>query len=317
MAITTTSNLPPEVLQTFQMRLLAIKIPGLIHNVAAMRVMMPKNGGTTSRHRRYAKFALPLAPVGNTGVNPPSQNTTAIDIDVKLQLYGTSVIINEQVILQNQDPVLNYFTKLLGINLRETEDVLTRDMLASTSSFINCVNGGNGDNPTNLGDQDVNNVVQSLLNNDATMIMDSIEGADKFATAPVRECYLALASTRLYSDIQSLTGFEATSQYPSPMNELRNEFGAVRNLRFLISSIGSVVRNASNRGADVFNVFCVAQEAYGITHQDGYSAQLVYTPPQFSGPLAMNASLAWKAMFGSRIYNDQWVLALRCTQLRG
>ncbi len=40
--------------------------------------------------------------------------------------------------------VLNEAAKLLGISLRETEDELTRDMLASTAVVIACVNGFNG-----------------------------------------------------------------------------------------------------------------------------------------------------------------------------
>jgi hypothetical protein len=61
-----------------------------------------------------------------------------------MQFYGTYVSINEQVPLQTQEPVLNEAAKLLGISLRETEDELTRDMLASTAVVIACVNGVNG-----------------------------------------------------------------------------------------------------------------------------------------------------------------------------
>ncbi len=204
-------------------------------------------------------------------------------------------------------------TKLLGINLRETEDILTRNMLASTSSFINCVGGSNGDVPTEITRSDIDDSIRSLVTNDATMILDSVDGADKFGTAPVRSGYIAMANSRIISDLEAVDGFESVSQYPSAMSEMRNEWGAVSNLRFLISSIGSVVENASNLGASVYNVFCVGMESYGITHQDGYVTQLVYSPPALSGPLAMNASLGWKTMMGTRIYNDQWCLALRCT----
>ena len=51
------------------------------------------------------------------------------------------MILNEQVTLQNQDPVLNEAAARLGVSLRQTEDQLTRDMLASTASFINCTGG--------------------------------------------------------------------------------------------------------------------------------------------------------------------------------
>jgi hypothetical protein len=62
----------------------------------------------------------------------------------------------------------------------QTEDQLTRDMLASTASFINCTAGFNGDNPTNLTRSDIDDVVRALLGNNAYTIMDNIEGEDKF-----------------------------------------------------------------------------------------------------------------------------------------
>lgn len=61
---------------------------------------------------------------------------------------------------------------------------MTRDMLASTASFINCVGGTNGDNPTNLTRSDVDDVTKTLLGNNAYTILDNIEGEDRFGTAP-------------------------------------------------------------------------------------------------------------------------------------
>lgn len=51
---------------------------------------------------------------------------------------------NRKCTLQGQDPVLNECAARLGVSLRQTEDTLTRDMLASTASFVNCVGGVNG-----------------------------------------------------------------------------------------------------------------------------------------------------------------------------
>ena len=116
----------------------------MIHKIAAMLKNMPRNGGTTLRMRRYNPLNTALVPLGNSGVTPPAQNLTAVDIDAKISFYGTYVILNEQVTLQNQDPVLNECAARLGVSLRQTEDTLTRDMLASTASFINCTGGTNG-----------------------------------------------------------------------------------------------------------------------------------------------------------------------------
>ena len=199
------------------------------------------------------------------------------------------------------------------MSLRQTEDQLTRDMLASTASFINCTGGVNGDNPTEITRSDVDEVVRTLLNNNAYTIMDNIEGEDKFGTAPVRDAYFALCSTQLTGNLDNVAGFIQKNQYPAPMNALRSEWGAIGNLRFLISSIGSVTLNASNLGNNVYNIFCVGMEAYGCVEQDGYSASFIYRPPIYDGPLALNASVGYKFAETPRITNDLWVINLRAT----
>ena len=201
----------------------------------------------------------------------------------------------------------------MGVALRQTEDQLTRDMLASTAAFINCVGGVNGDSPTEITRTDVDDIVRALLGANAYTITDNIEGADKFATAPVRDAYFALCSTQLTGDLDNVAGFIQKNQYPSPMNALESEWGAVGNLRFLVSSIGSVTQNASLGGADVYNIFCVGMEAYACINQDGYSATFIYRPPIYDGPLALNASVGYKFAEVPRILNDEWVLNLRAT----
>lgn len=209
--------------------------------------------------------------------------------------------------------VLNEAAQRLGVAMRQTEDELTRNMLASTASFIDCTAGFNGDSPTEITRPDINKVVRTLLNNNAYTVLDHIEGEDRFGTAPVRDAYFALASTQLTSDLDGVAGFIQKTQYPAPMNALRSEWGAAGNLRFLVSSIGSVTPNASVNGADVYNIFCVGMEAYACIEQDQYSASFIYRPPIYDGPLAQNCTVGYKFAEVPRILNDLWVINLRCT----
>lgn len=310
---TTTSVLPAPVQQSFSYKLLSVPVPYMIHNIPAMLKQMPRNGGTTLRMRRYNPLATATVPLGNSGVTPPPQQLTAVNIDAEMDFYGTYIILNEQVTLQNQDPVLNEAAQRLGVSLRQTEDELTRNMLASTASSINCVGGTNGDNPTNITRSDVDTVIRTLADNNSYTIAEHIEGEDRFGTAPVRDAYFALGSTNLIGDLEAVQGFIAKAQYPNQMHTLRPEWGSVSNLRFLLSSIGSVTPNASGLGNDVYNIFCVGMEAYAVVEQDGYSAQFIYRPPIYDGPLAMNASVGYKFAQVPRITNDAWVINLRAT----
>ena len=59
-----------------------------------------------------------------------------------------------------------------------------RDMLASTAAFINCTNGLNGDNPTEITRPDIDTVVRTLRGNNAYSFLSGIDGENKFGTAP-------------------------------------------------------------------------------------------------------------------------------------
>jgi len=104
MAITTTTLLPAPVQQSFSFKLLSVPTPSLIHKIPAMKKQMPRNGGTTLRMRRYNALSTAMVPLGNSGVTPPAQTLSAVDIDARMSFYGTYIQINEQVTLQAQDP---------------------------------------------------------------------------------------------------------------------------------------------------------------------------------------------------------------------
>jgi N4-gp56 family major capsid protein len=152
-----------------------------------------------------------------------------------------------------------------------------------------------------------------LLGADAHMFLSGVEGENKFGTAPVRNAYFALCNTDLTGNLNNVNGFINQANYPSQHKILDSEWGSVQNLRFLVSSIGSKVPGASSNGNTVYNVFCVAKEAYGCIHQDGATAQFIYRPAQFTGPLAQNVTVGYKFATVPRLLNDQWVLKLQCT----
>ena len=208
---------------------------------------------------------------------------------------------------------MNECAARLGVSLRQTEDQLTRDMLAATAAFMNCVGGVNGDVPTELTLTDIQSVVKTLLGNNAKTLLDNIEGEDRFGTGPVRNAYFGMMHTDVTSNLEAVQTFIQVNNYPSPMNALHSEWGTVGSVRFLVSSIGSVSQNASALGANVYNIFITGTEAYACIEQDGYSASFIYRPPIYDGPLALNASVGYKFAEVPRLLNDTWLINLRTT----
>ena len=132
-------------------------------------------------------------------------------------------------------------------------------------------------------------------------------------TGPVRDAYLALGHTRLSKDLNNINGFISKWNYPNDNRVLRSEWGSVNNVRFMLSSVGSITPNASLLGADVYNVFVQGMEALACVEQDNYSARFLYRPPVFSDPLFQNVTIGYVFAEVPRILNDLWITNMRCT----
>lgn len=277
-------------------------------------ITMDQQAGDILRRRRYKNLLTAPVPLGNGIVNPPAQQLTALDIDARIDWYGTYLILQEQVMLINEDPVLNSSVSTLGQSLRETEDQLARSMMESGAPPINCTGGTNGDNPTNISPLDCSKAVRLLRTANAQFIMDIIEGENKYGTGPVRTAFFGLGHTNLSADLDQMVGFQNVAQYANNANLLMAEWGAMRNIRFLLSSVGSITPNASANLRDVYNIFIPGQESYDMVDLDGYSAQFIYAPPEIASPaLRLYQTAGWKMAQVFNITNTSWIVNLRCT----
>lgn len=210
--------------------------------------------------------------------------------------------------------VLNEAAARLGQSMRETEDELIRDMLTGTASVINCTNGVNGDNPTEITRADIDNVVATLQNNDCDFITNMIGGENKFGTGPVRDAYFGLGDTNLIGQLENVNGFTNKAQYPNQQNVLSAEWCSIGNVRFYLSSRGSVTENGSLLGNDVFNIFIGGQESYTKIEQNSISAKFIYHPAGHGDdPAELRQTAAWRMAQVPRITNDAWIISLRCT----
>lgn len=223
----------------------------------------------------------------------------------------------EQVILQDQEGVLAWVSERLAVAMRQAEDLILRDYIVSAASQINAGGGSNGDNPTNLGVSDFSLVATTLDTNNAYKFMSGIEGMDRFGTGPVRSAYFMLSSTELQTDFDALTGSGFLSQwnYPTNSSALPAEYGSVFNIRILTSSEAPVARAASANGQDVYYNTVLGKQAITHINQDGYSMNLIYRDPYYSGMLAQNATLAVKFAQAQAITQDTAIRNLLATRL--
>lgn len=209
--------------------------------------------------------------------------------------------------------VLSWVTERLGVAMRQAEDIILRDFLLSAASVYNCRGGLNGDNPTELTVLDISAVASALDTNNAFKFLSGKQGEDRFGSAPIRSAYFFLTSTEVQPTFDAIQQFTSSWNYPNQNDVIYSEYGALLNARIFTSSESAVQRTSSMNGADVFNNMMVGRESYGHIDQDGFSSQLLYRPPIYSGPLALNGTLGVKFAQAQAILQETFLRNVRCT----
>ncbi|HEY5236105.1 MAG TPA: N4-gp56 family major capsid protein [Rhabdochlamydiaceae bacterium] len=308
------ATLPPQIQQRYNAKLLSTPERNLVHMLFATPVELPDNQGFIDRQSRYDRLDLFPVPLDDAQTNPPAQQLNRVDVDCRVRVYATYIVLTRQVTITNEDPVLNSAAARLGQSLRETQDSLVRDELEATASIINCVGGTNGDLPTEMALSDVDDVVTVLQNNSGEYITQIVEADLKFGTAPVGDSYGCMLTTQMIPVLNNIQGFIRKFQYPHISETLATEWGGVNNVRFFVSEQGSITPNASLLGANIANAFVSAKEAYKVVWQTGGKARFIYLPPGYNNDPCMLRHTAGCSMYqGQCITNDLWLQNLRST----
>jgi len=307
MSITDSVKLPPAVKDYYDRIILMTAYPNLIYGRASQKRTLPEKMGTNVLFRRYPKLSTVPIPL-KEGVTPQGTELSVVDIKATVSLYGNYVTINDQVQYTVQDKVLNEAAKLLGQNMGQTYDEVTRDVLASTSSVIICSNGQNESTPTELTKKDIDAAIKTLITNDAKMISEVITGSTSITTTPIRPAFLGFIHSNLLDDLETVSNFVDTSRY-SKQTILDYEWGATGNVRWTYTSAGSVTSGSP----DVYNNIIVGKEASAVVNLKGDTGDFYIKPLGSSGssdPLNQRGTVGWKHGFTARILNDSFAVNL-------
>src|SRR5271168_4855350 len=234
--ITSIYNMAPELPLQFSEDLLSTPMFNLIHSFGCDRHYAESHIGKTTRMSRYERLSTNGGQLDGSGIDPAPEVPVRTDIDATMEIYAKSIVTNEQVVLYENSKTLTKFTALLGQWLREKEDLLMRDLFSSSVSYINATGGMNGDQPSNISLNDVNNIENILLANDACSMLTALEATLKFGTAGVRDAFIALANTNLAADLQKVEGVLLKNAYPTQEGIRPEEYCSISRFRFFVSS---------------------------------------------------------------------------------
>lgn len=311
--ITNIQNMAPELPVQASEDLLSTPMFNLIHSFGVDLHHAESYVGKTTRMSRFERLSTEGGQLDGSGIDPASEVPVRTDIDATMEIYAKSIVTNEQVVLYENSKTLTKFTALLGQWLREKEDLLMRDLFASSVSYINCTGGLNGDQPSNISLNDVNNIENILLGNDARTMLTDLQATLRFGTAGVRDAFIALANTNLCADLQKVQGVLLKSAYPTQEGIRPEEYCSISRFRFFVSSKGAKTPGISMLGRTVYTIPMYGLEAAAKIEQNNYTAVIGYRPPWVVSSVAQNSQLYAKFAIARAITNQNWISGLNAT----
>lgn len=112
------NTMPPQVQQRYNAKLLSTPERNLVHMLGATPVELPDNQGFIDRQSRYDRLNLFTVPMDDAQTNPPAQQLNRVDVDCRVRVYATYIVLTRQVTITNEDPKVYGVSKSSLIDLK-------------------------------------------------------------------------------------------------------------------------------------------------------------------------------------------------------
>lgn len=317
MANTSRTQIPIEVNNFYDRRLLDKAIPAFVHNRFAQVRDIPANSGTNViKFRRYGLLTAQTTAL-TEGVTPEGKQLSVTDITATVLQYGDFITLTDKVLTETYDPILTETAEILGEQAGDSLDQLCRDVLvagasvqyASTATQTSEVSAA-----MKITRDEVKQVVRTLKGNNAKMITSMIDPSDGVSTTPIGRAYIGIVSEDVAYDLDDATGWIPVEKYPNKSMVMPDEIGSLGGVRFIETSNAYVELAAGASSNDVHHVLIFGQNAYAQTRISGKALMNIVKPLGSAGtadPLDQRTTSGWKAWYVAKVLNANFIVDLQ------
>lgn len=325
MAITTTTQLTPNI-SGFYSRTLLDRLNALtVYLGYGVEKPVPKNNGTQVTFRRYANLSNATTAL-TEGVTPAGAQLSKTDYAATLAQYGNFVTITDWVNLAGLDPVLTEAAQILGDNAAQTLDVIARDVLCAGTS-VEYAGAATSTATVNaaISAADLWKAENFLARNNVMEINERIMPANADNTYAIDPGYIAIGHTDLRKDFEDIgTGFIKAREYANQKKLLPGEIGSHGRIRVILTGNGKITSGGGasgttfrNDGAnnDVYFIVVFGKGAYGNSRIGPRAIENIVKGFGSAGsadPLNQRATSGWKANYVCKILSDLRLVRIEC-----
>lgn len=299
-----TGQLSPEVMTYYEKVFLARAEYEMNLKEGAQMRTHPVNSGQTVNFTRYTPLTIVTTPLGEAS-NPVTCAITASTVSMTLSEYGLTVPTSKLHTLISIDSNLKEKIELVGQNMGETLNRLTRAELQNGSSYY-----GNDHDVTSLAAGD------TLDACDIRMIVRNLE-LDK---AMKYKDGFYIGKTDPYSKINLMadTAWLNAKTYSDVKDLYKGEMGELLGVRWLLNKdVSSGIEATSVAASAVvrFYTYVHGDNAFGVYDlaQDKPKLYILPNVVDSNSPAGRVSIISWAGAFATKILNEDWVETCRFT----
>ena len=306
---TATGTLSDEMKTFYDKVLLTRTVPKLVHTKFGQRKQIPAHGGRIIEFRKFSALAVATTPLTEGVLFTALKDLTVTATTATVAQYGDAVGFSDIVSTTTIDPLLTEASEILGEQAGETIDELVRDVIAAgttilyASTAVSRVTVGAAMTATPA---DIQRIALQMELNRARKI-------DGF--------YQAITHPRVIFDLMRTQEWRDAQNYHQTGRQFTGEVGQLFGIKFWTTDKAKFFADAGVGGTvDVYTIICVGQEAFGVVDLAGHNLKTIFQPLGSAGtadPLAVNSTMGWKVVFGTKRLQEAFLLRYECATSTG
>ena len=305
MTAQTTSSLSQEMSTYYEKVFLARAEYEYIFSQGAQMRTQPANEGKSVVFTRHTPLATATTAL-TEGTNPAEVNLTATNVTATLVEYGNTVKISRFLDLTSIDRNNKEKIEVVGQNMGETLDELTRNELftGATTQFA-----GSKAALTDVGVTDILNVAELRKAVRTLKLAKARRYQDRIAP------WLGKVGPNTSYDLTTDSTFLSADIYDNGAEKLYNgELGKILGVRLIESPNQTETVDAGASSADIFSNFIHGSDAFGCIDLVGDKPQLYIIPHtkiDSGNPAGRFSTVAWAASYVTKTLNAAWLINIK------
>ena len=237
---TTSSDLSPEMKTFYNMTLIDVAGPKLVHDQFGRKEPIPSHGGKSMEFRKFATLPKATQPLSE-GVTPDGKNLSVSTVTANVNQYGDYIRQTDLLELTAIDNTIVQATRKLGDQAGRTLDTVVRDIL-HTGTNVLYASKWSGTTETEVSHR-------YDLDGTAKMTVDTVERAvTKLRANNVEPMddgyYVAIVHPHVLYDLRRSEDWISAHKYTHPRELYSGEIGEIAGCRFVATTEAKIFNGA-------------------------------------------------------------------------